>query len=458
MDELDDNGYVAPDSLGALMDKVGGVIPANLGTPISEDEDDPINDPDEGAEAISRKADAELKAKEAAAKAAAAKGGKGGQSDKEKEKEIADLTAKAEKDIDSLTDEEVDKLVKAGVLTDSSKAESDDAKKAKELSAKSEDELTDEEKEFLTNYNEKANNIVDKVKQALVGDNQDIKLDKTYTNDGQGIVDLTNDVVEAKAALKFNEFIKSDPSIEKLYKHFVIEKRGLETFLRSNSKPDHKAIKLEKESESNDEAKNNQIIENQRAMVSMLLQKRGVGADEIKVLLDNYEDSKKLYDKAVEASKTLDKEDSAEKQAMLDAEQAAIEQENKARQAAINKVKEVVGKNDFGGFKIPKEDLQPFLKALVEPINDEGLTRMDVLRNQRLSIEREVLIDYLLYKDMKVPGISNLSKQARTLAFVKGKKGATRNPLRGAGDGGETIVKPAFNLSDINFGGIKFAE
>ena len=72
MDELDDNGYVAPDSLGALMDKVGGVIPANLGTPISEDEDDPINDPDEGAEAISRKADAELKAKEAAAKKQAA--------------------------------------------------------------------------------------------------------------------------------------------------------------------------------------------------------------------------------------------------------------------------------------------------------------------------------------------------------------------------------------------------
>jgi ribosomal protein L17 len=373
--------------------------------------------------------------------------------DEVNQEEIASLTAKAESDPNSLTEDEVAKLIKANVIEDPNKKtdEVDPKIKAKldQLAKKDATKLTVEEKKFIQdNTPEPA--LIDSLKETY-SKALGVEIKGDYTNDIAGAQKLADDVSKVRAQSLFEGFIGKDKNLKALYQHFVVEKRGADTFLLKNTEPEFTKIKLDQIKDSNADQVNQAIIGDQKKLLTTYYKSKGNTDDEAKMLIDNFETAGKLYEKAKEAKASLETVFNTAKEAQLKAEEEHRIAEEKSIEDQWNTVRDTLKKNDFSGFSIPATDHGPFMEAILNQ-NENGISRMDIIRQQRMTLERQLLIDYMLFKDMKIPGLeAKTAKGNRQLVFVKGKEdNKTRKvPTRGA-DGGLSQAD-VNSLKGINF-------
>lgn len=322
----------------------------------------------------------------------------------------------------------------------------EDKAKLEELKAKKPEDLTKEEKEFL-DKNTTEPTLIELIK----GDFEDLageKIEGEFENNTEGAKTLATQAATKIAEKMVKEYFTSSPEFAKVYNHIVVEGRGFDTLLQKEVKPSYLSIDLKEISDSNSEEDNNKIVNSQKQLVSSLLEKRGNSPDDIKIMIDSYETSNKLFDKAKEAKAALTKEYTESVEASLKAEQDAIEAEKAEIVETWNKVKKIVSTNAFtNGMKLPVEDLKGFQDALFNR-NAQGVSLLDVKRS-KLTLEDKILLDYFIYKDLKVKGLE--SKKGKTnLSFSKAsqdnKNRKSGNIVNGANNNKESI-----QLKDIDF-------
>ncbi len=388
-----------------IPDNAAGLVKGAPATPPATGGDDPT------PEELAARADEAIKAKEKADKEKAEK-------DKTTNTEkVTELTKKAEENIDSLTDEEKEILIKAGVLKEEDTEEI--SKKLEELSKKKPEELTDEEKKFIEENKVDEEVLINDVKKQIA-EELGIEIKKEYTNDVKGFHELAEDIATVKLANKLSTLLETNKDFAKVYNHFVVEKRGLNTFLKSNSEPDFKAFKIREANSSNPE-ENIKAVEDQKKILDLDLTSKGLEPDERKKLIEDYEDTGKLFTKAKDAYTRMDANDKAAKAQELEAEKKRIDDENRDIEENWKKVRETISKNNFNGFAIPEAKLAAFKDAILNPINEEGLTKMDVIRSKKMTLETQLLFDYMLMNDMKDLSLLT-AKENKAASFAKGKE------------------------------------
>lgn len=324
--------------------------------------------------------------------------------------------------------------------------------KLDELAKLDETKLTDDQKKFIEKYTADNSDEITTVKQHFET-KWGIKVDGEFTNDIEGFTQLSEKVGSARAKQMLINHLETVPYMKAFYDHVVVEKRGIETFLDKNKQPEFKTIKLEQVNDSNDATKNEAITSNQRAIITMDLKSKGNSAEEIDIMLKHYEDKGVLYDKSVEAQKGLDVKYKANLDAKLAAEKAAIDAEEAENKATFTKVISMIDSNNFGGVSIPAEDIKVFKEAMTKVIDEEGHTVMDYKR-AKLTLEQRAMLDYFVFKDLKVPGLGTPKAANKVFTF---KKAAKDNEDRGGGrarNGGESNsqqqqIHPKFDMSNI---------
>lgn len=378
-----------------------------------------INNDDLTPEQMAAKADAEIaeRARLVAEGNDNGEGRTGNEGDDDLDIEV--LTKKAQDTPDELSEKEYKALVKAGILADE---EGNDLIKAKleELSKKKPEELTAEEKKFIEdNHNEP--DLIEALKESYVK-SFGIELKEKYTNDTEGALKLVEDASKLRVKQHLQDVLNANKKFNEVYQHFVVEGRSLDTFVARNAEPEFKRIKLEEINDTNSKEANEAIEGNHIKVLKALYKSRGIGDEETDLLIQGYQDTNKLFEKAKAAKVVLEAEHKVRVETALKAEEDIRKAEDEAIEKQWNTVRETVIKNNFNGFSIPATDLPSFSKAILDPINEQGLTAMDVIRKQKMTLEKQMLFDYMLFKDLQVPGLKGVESKKRVLKFVNGKK------------------------------------
>lgn len=423
MDGIQDNN----DDVINAPNLMGLKIPENAAGYVGETSDEGGNT----TEGDKTPAEMEAAAEAALAKKKAEKKDEGGSNEPTVDTEAIDeLKAKYEENPDDLSEAELKLLKETGGLEDTSNnddepSEEEIAAKLEELQEKDEADLSDEDKKFLKDHEDEPG-LIDHVRaKALETLGVELPADAKYTEDDEGLLNMTKDIASELANKQLSEHYQTNPDFAKFYKHTIIEGNSVDTFLASQSKPEYHDVEITDISDTNSTEANEQIINTQKEILTAALKAKGNDQDEIDLLIESIEDKGVLFEKAKQAKEYLKTTHEAKVQEQLQAEQEAKKAEEQATVEQWQKIQTMLDKNDLGdGIKLPTSDrreIEAFTRAISQPVDKHGNTQIDYMRNKQ-TLGQQLLSDFLLYKGYDISGVKSEAAKSRALQFKKGKK------------------------------------
>lgn len=238
--------------------------------------------------------------------------------------------------------------------------------------------------------------IADSIAKAL-----GYEIENTYEDTEEGLVEFTKEIAQNIAEDQINELFQQFPLVQK-HLDFVMAGGDSEKFFQAyNPNLDYSQYEIDKGD-----------LRTQKAFISEYFKTKGHDDEFIKDMLEDYEDSGKLYDKATIAQKQLanlqreERENLIEEQKRVQAETAQKQQE--FWEGVANVIDE--GK-EFAGIRIPEKEKARFFDYISAPINKNGATKRDE-DYANAELEVKLAIDYLMFKGFKLNDI--ISTKAKT--------------------------------------------
>ena len=159
----------------------------------------------------------------------------------------------------------------------------------------------------------------------------------------------------------------------------------------------------------------------QKAFVSEYFKSKGHDEEFIKDMLDDYEDSGKLYDKAVVAQKQLAAIQSREREQIVEQQKQARAEQEKAQEEFWENVAATIDQGkEFAGIRIPEKEKAKFFDYISAPVDKSGRTRRDMdYANSELDVK--LAIDYLMYKGMNLQDIITTKAKTESVKSLRDK-------------------------------------
>ena len=150
----------------------------------------------------------------------------------------------------------------------------------------------------------------------------------------------------------------------------------------------------------------------QKAILGDYLELKGHDQDFIEEMLNDFEDTGKLYQKAEAARGALAKHQNSQREQLVERQR----KETEARQAEVqkfwNNVSDTIEDADsFAGIAVPKKDKEDFFDYLSTPVTKEGYTQRDI-DHAEADMEIKLAIDYLMYTGFDLSDL--ISTKAKT--------------------------------------------
>jgi len=216
-------------------------------------------------------------------------------------------------------------------------------------------------------------------------------IENNYEDTEEGLVEFTKDIAQNIAEDQINELFQQFPLVQK-HLDFVMAGGDSEKFFQAyNPNLDYSQYEIDKGD-----------IRTQKAFVSEYFKTKGHDEEFIKDMLEDYEDSGKLYDKATIAQKQLANVQREERERLVE--------EQKQIQAQTAKQQHDEGK-EFAGIRIPEKEKAKFFDYISAPINKNGATKRDE-DYANAELEVKLAVDYLMFKGFKLNDI--ISTKAKT--------------------------------------------
>ena len=131
-------------------------------------------------------------------------------------------------------------------------------------------------------------------------------------------------------------------------------------------------------------------------------------------MLEDYEDSGKLHNKAEAARQALGKVQAQEKEQLVARQQQSLQEEQEKQVEFWNGVQETIKESkEFAGLQVPEREKTKFFNYLSKPVTKDGYTQRDI-DHSKAEMEQKLAIDYLMYKGFNLEEIIN--KKAKTTA------------------------------------------
>ena len=313
------------------------------------------------------------------------------------------------------------------------------------LAAKEEKDLTDDDKNYIAKYTDQELTPVDATKSYMMEKYSIDLAEKQFDNSPEGIAVLVDEVVPIAAEKMLQEHFQQIPYMAEFYEH-VSMGRGLETFLAKNQKPAFESIDIREPAADATEPMVKQLHENQRAIIRMELQSKGMDIEETESFIDLTESAGKLLERANKAKTFLKVRHEAAINQMMKEEEEAIQEEEREKQETAKIAMQMFEKNDFGGLSIPVADLKVFRDAEFQT-DGHGKTLLDYKR-EKLTLAQRLFIDYIILKDFKGVGTPKAPQQSKQFVFK------SKNEQNNARNGGRTrgatqIEHPTLDTKDL---------
>jgi hypothetical protein len=263
-----------------------------------------------------------------------------------------------------------------------------------------------------------------------------------YEDTPEGLKTLTLDVANKLAEEQLDGIMENFPLVQR-HLEYVMNGGQSQDFMKANDpQSDYSKVQLsEKDTPM------------QKIMLSNYFKAKGHDDNMIKELIEDYEDSGKLFAKAELAKNALATAQGKQREYML---QQQKEQNAKSRDEEqkfwTNIHKTIQETDELAGITIPKREKNKFFKYISAPVNRNGHTQSMVDR-EGASQEQRLLMDYLMFKGLNLKDIiatKAKSQQTRSLKdrIVKASKTTLKSAKK------KTKAKTNLDLNDLDFGSL----
>jgi hypothetical protein len=263
-----------------------------------------------------------------------------------------------------------------------------------------------------------------------------------YEDTPEGLKTLTLDVANKLAEEQLDNIMENFPLVQR-HLEYVMNGGQSENFMRANDpQSDYGKLELtEKDTPM------------QKVVLSNYFRAKGHDDGMIKELIEDYEDSGKLFAKAELAKNALTDAQKKQREYML---QQQKEQNIKAREeeqkfwTGIHKT--IQETNEFAGITIPNREKNKFFKYISTPVNKNGHTQ-SMIDRQGASQEQRLLMDYLMFKGLNLKDIiATKAKSQQTRSLKDRITKASKTTLKSAKK--KTKAKTNLDLNDLDFGSL----
>jgi CheY-like chemotaxis protein len=261
--------------------------------------------------------------------------------------------------------------------------------------------------------------------------------DEEYEDTADGLLKLTQDMSGKIAESQLDELFEKFPLV-KNHLEYVINGGESQDFMQAyDPKLDYNKIEID-ETDSR----------SQKAILSDYFAGKGHDKDFIEELLEDYEDTGKLYQKAEAAKKALATSQGEERQKLVTRQKEQREQQAKKQEEFWSGVQDTIKtSNDFAGLTVPQKDKGKFFDYISKPVDKEGHTQRD-LDHSEAEIEVKLAIDYLMYKGFKLDDIINKKARTKSAKSLRDKISKNEENLKSARKASKR--RSTFDIDDLD--------
>lgn len=236
------------------------------------------------------------------------------------------------------------------------------------------------------------------------------ELEKEYAETEEGLAEFTKDVAQEIAEEQLEGLFKQFPMVQK-HLDFVMAGGDPEKFFEAyNPRTSFENMEIEQDDSRT-----------QKYMITEFLKSKGHDDEFIKDMINDYEDSGKLYDRAKVAQRNLANIQKQERDNMVrqqqEAQQRAAEENERFWEGVASTIQE--GK-EFAGIRIPDREKAKFFDYISEPINENGQTRRDA-DYAKANLEAKLALDYLMYKGFNLKDIIDVKAKTASATSLRDK-------------------------------------
>lgn len=247
-----------------------------------------------------------------------------------------------------------------------------------------EDEYDDDEDE-----NSNSGTIADQI-SGILG----FELESEYDDTVEGLTEYVRDISQEVAEEQLQQLFGQYPEIQQHLDYLLAGGDSQKFFEAYNPSADFDNFTL---SEADSMS--------QKVILQQYFQMKGHDDEFINEMLEDYEDSGKLYSKAKIAKDSLAHVQKEHRKEMFEQQQAQFQQQEQEREQFWENVADVIESgNEFAGVRIPDRDKANFFNYISSPVDDSGKTQRDIDYSEA-DMDIKLAIDYLMFSGFNLSDI-----------------------------------------------------
>jgi hypothetical protein len=308
---------------------------------------------------------------------------------------VSTVATEEEKDIAPIQqDEKVEptdnNLEDIGIEED---AEEEEEYEEDEVEEEEEEEVEEDGDEEDSEESTVVNEILDKLGYDLEGD--------SYDDTSEGLANMTSDIASKMADDRIDEVLEAFPLVKK-HLDYVLAGGESQKFMEAyDPNLDYDQVNIEEDDHRS-----------QKAILGDYLELRGHDQEFIEEMLNDFEDTGKLYQKAEAARNALAKHQTKQREQLIENQKKQTAQLKEKQDKFWSNVSDTIEDADqFAGISVPKRDKSKFFDYLSTPVTKEGYTQRDI-DHANAEMEVKLAIDYLMYTGFDLSDI--ISSKAKT--------------------------------------------
>ena len=222
-----------------------------------------------------------------------------------------------------------------------------------------------------------------------------------YDDTSEGLANMTADVASKIADDRIDEVLVAFPLVKK-HLDYVLAGGQSQKFMEAyDPNLDYSSVNIEEDDHRS-----------QKAILGDYLELKGHDNDFIEEMLNDFEDTGKLYKKAEAARGALAKHQTQQRDQMLEGQRNETEKTRRTTEEFWSNVSTTIEDADsFAGISVPKRDKNKFFDYLSAPINKQGHTQRDI-DHTNADMEVKLAIDYLMYTGFNLENL--ITSKAKT--------------------------------------------
>ena len=232
--------------------------------------------------------------------------------------------------------------------------------------------------------------------------------EEAYDDTTDGLLKLTQDVGAKMAEDQLDQLFEKYPLVRN-HLEYVLNGGQSQDFMQAyDPQLDYNNIEIAEDD-----------VRSQKAILSDYFTSKGHDASFINELLEDYEDTGKLYQKSEAAKQSLAQAQGQQRQQLIAQQKEQREQAAKAQQEFWNGVYETIeSSSEFAGITVPKREKSKFFDYISKPVNKDGMTQRD-LDHSQADVEVKLAMDYLMYKGFNLKNIINTKAKTKATKSLR---------------------------------------